>query len=79
MARLDTIYMEIGDAEVAIEGYCTGDGFEIEDVKIEDTSVFDLLLGLETEYGFKYAWFQQRADEECEDYIDRVYNPENQV
>jgi len=78
MARLDTIHIDLGTTEVEVSGYCTDDFFEIEDVMLNGVSVYDLIGDLES-YGFDFAMFQEMANEECREYIDRVYNPENQI
>ena len=79
VTRLDTLEVNLGGIMVEARGYCTKDGFELYDVFYEDVSVIKLLEVLEADYRLDFGAFLQMLDKECEDYIDRVYNPANQI
>ncbi len=78
MGKIDTIYVNIGDTELEVDGYSSTDDFEIEDIKVEGVSIHDLLLGLELHYKLNYSAIRDLVKIENEDYIDRVFNPDNE-
>lgn len=79
MAKVDVIYINTGNCELELRGYCSSDGFDIESIIYEGVDVYDLLADLDSFFNLDFSKIQELADDECCDYIDRVYNPENQI
>jgi len=79
MEKLDTIYITVGSIELEVIGYCNSCCFEIREIYLGKTDIYDLLLDLENHFNLNMTVITEMINAECEDYNDRVYNSENQI